>query len=95
MLPLVYQKPDAQNILNAYISLYLQEEIQAEGLIHNIKYFVRFLEAITFSHGSLLNVTNVVRECEVKRKTVENYITILEELLLCFQLPVFSEHNVN
>lgn len=91
MLPLVYQQQDAQKILNAYISLYLHEEIQAEGLVRNVEYFARFLEAISFSHGSLLNVTNIARECEVKRKTVENYIAILEELLLCYQIPVFTK----
>lgn len=68
----------------------MREEIQAEGLVRNIENFSRFLEVITFSHGSQLNTANVSRECEVKRKTVENYIEILEELLLAFQLNVFS-----
>lgn len=91
MLPLVYQQQDAQKMLHAYVSLYLHEEIQAEGLVRNIEHFARFLEAISFSHGSLLNITNIARECEVKRKTVENYIDILEELLLCYQLSVFTK----
>ncbi|EKE01835.1 MAG: hypothetical protein ACD_21C00038G0001 [uncultured bacterium] len=91
MLPLVHKQEDPQKILHAYISLYLHEEIQAEGLVRNIEYFARFLETISFSHGSLLNATNIARECEVKRKTVENYIDILEELLLCYQLPVFTK----
>jgi predicted AAA+ superfamily ATPase len=69
----------------------LQEEIHAEGLVRNLDNFARFLEVVSFSHGSLLNVSNISRECEVKRKTVENYITILEELLLAYQLPVFSK----
>ncbi|MCW5589584.1 MAG: DUF4143 domain-containing protein [Legionellales bacterium] len=77
--------------MQGYIHLYLREEIQAEGLVRNLESFSRFLEAISFSHGSLLNVTNIARECEVKRKTVENYINILEELLLAFQISVFSK----
>src|SRR5262249_8454868 len=48
-------------------------------------------EVVTFSHASLLNTTNIARECEVKRKTVENYLSILEELLLAYQLPVFTK----
>ncbi len=36
-------------------------------------------------------MTNIARECEVKRKTVENYIEILEELLLAYRLPVFTK----
>jgi uncharacterized protein len=91
MLPLVFKQETRLQMLQAYISLYLHEEIQAEGLVRNVEYFARFLEAISFSHGSLLNIANIARECEVKRKTVENYISILEELLLCYQLSVFSK----
>jgi predicted AAA+ superfamily ATPase len=90
MLPIVFRDPAPQEVLQTYISLYLKEEIQTEGLIRNFSSFSRFLEAISFSHASLLNVTNVARECEVKRGTVQNYIQILEELLLSFQLPVFT-----
>lgn len=90
MLPLLFQEGNPQEILEAYVSLYLQEEVYREGLVRNIDSFARFLEAISFSHGSLLNISNVARECEVKRKTVENYINIMEDLLLAFQLSVFS-----
>lgn len=91
MLPLLYQQQNPQDILQAYITLYLREEIQAEGLVRNLENFSRFLEVITFSHASILNVANIARECEVKRKTVENYIEILEELLLAIRLPVFTK----
>lgn len=91
LLPLLLGSTNSQEVLHAYVNLYLREEIQAEGLVRNIENFSRFLEVITFSHGSQLNTTNVSRECEVKRKTVENYIEILEDLLLAFQLDVFSK----
>lgn len=90
LLPLLLDATNPQEVLHAYVNLYLREEIQAEGLVRNIENFSRFLETITFSHSSQLNTTNVSRECEVKRKTVENYIEILEDLLLAFQLDVFS-----
>ena len=93
LLPIVFGDPAPQQVLQTYISLYLKEEIQTEGLIRNLSSFSRFLEAISFSQASLLNVTNVARECEVKRGTVENYIQILEELLLSFQLPVFRNRT--
>lgn len=91
MLPLLLDQPNPMETLQAYISLYLREEIQMEGLVRNLDDFSRFLEAISFSHGSQLNTANVSRECEVKRKTVENYIHILEDLLLAYQLPVFTK----
>jgi predicted AAA+ superfamily ATPase len=91
LLPLLADKQNPQAVLDAYIGLYLQEEIQSEGLVRNLESFSRFLEGISFSHASLLNVTNISRECEVKRKTVENYVDILEELLLAYRLPIFSK----
>lgn len=69
----------------------MKEEVQMEGLVRNIEQFARFLEAISFSQGSVLNYSNVARDCEVSNKTVENYITILEHLLLGFTLPIFSK----
>jgi len=77
--------------LDAYVTLYIREEVQQEGLVRNIGNFSRFLEAVSFSHASLLNVSNVARECEVERKTVEGLIQILEDILLAFRLPVFAK----
>jgi predicted AAA+ superfamily ATPase len=91
LLPLIFNNANPQDVLQAYVSLYLHEEIQAEGLVRNIDDFSRFLEVISFSHAATLNVANIARECEVKRKTVENYLQILEDLLLAHTLPVFSK----
>jgi predicted AAA+ superfamily ATPase len=91
LLPLLFADQNPTDTLEAYVSLYLHEEIQAEGLVRNLEGFTRFLQTISFSHASLLNISNIARECEVKRKTVENYIEILEELLLAFQLTNFTK----
>lgn len=91
LLPLIWDAKEPSEMLHAYINLYLKEEIQAEGLVRNLENFARFLEAISFSHATQLNITNVARECEVKRKTVENYINILEDLLLGFHINIFDK----
>ena len=90
LVPLIWSATEPQHTLRAYASLYLQEEVQAEALVRNVGAFARFLEAISFSHGSLLNLSEVARECQVGRKTVEGYLEILEDLLLSFRLPVFT-----
>ncbi len=90
-LPLIFTALEPIKTLQSYIDLYLKEEIQLEGLVRNLDHFARFLEIVSFSHGSILNVTNIARECGVKRKTVESYIYILEDLLLSFKLPIFSK----
>lgn len=90
MLPVVHGAADPAEILRAYNGLYLREEVQAEGLVRHVGSFSRFLEAISFSQGAVLNLANVSRECQVNRKTVEGYLEILEDLLLSFRVPVFT-----
>ncbi len=90
LVPLIKNSLDPQETLSSYAAIYLKEEVQMEGLVRNIGAFSRFLEAISFSHGNTLNVSEVARECQVKRKTVDNYLAVLEDLLLSFQIPVFS-----
>ncbi len=90
MLPLVLGASDPAEALRTYHALYLREEVQQEGLIRNLGAFARFLEAISFSHASLLNISNVARECQVERKIAENYVTILEDLVLGTRVQSFT-----
>lgn len=90
MVPLVRFAKAPADVLRSYASLYVREEVQLEGLVRNIGSFARFLEAISFSHGAVLNVANVSRDGQVERKTVEGYLDVLEDLLLAFRLPVFG-----
>ena len=91
MLPLVQSSLDPHADLKAYLALYMKEEVQIEGLVRRVEEFARFLEIISFSQGSLLNYANIARECHISAKTVENYVTILEDLLLSFNLPIFTQ----
>lgn len=90
LIPVVHRSNEPARTLSAYVDIYLREEIQAEGLVRNLGSFNRFLEIISFSHGSVLNVSNLARECQLGRGLVTGYIDILEDLLLCYRLPVFA-----
>lgn len=90
LLPLIWDADDPADTLSAYAGLYVQQEVQAEGLVRDLGAFHRFLEAISFSHAAVLNTSDVARECSVRRKTVEGFIEIVEDLLLAFRLPVFA-----
>ncbi|MBN2189782.1 MAG: ATP-binding protein, partial [Candidatus Aureabacteria bacterium] len=91
LLPLVFSSARPAEVLNSYISLYLNQEVLAESLVRNIGGFARFLEAVSFSHASVMNLSSVARDCGTGRKTAEGYVSILEDLLLSFSLPVFSK----
>lgn len=90
LLPLRYHSPEPEETLDAYISLYLDEEVKLEGMVRAIEPFARFLEALSFSHGSTLNLSNIARECGVKRSTAENWLIIVQDLLIVYTIPVFT-----
>ena len=91
LIPVVERSVNPAQTLSAYIDIYLREEIMAEGLVRNLGSFTRFLEIISFSHGTVLNVSNLARECQTGRGIVTGYIDILEDLLLAYRLPVFAK----
>jgi uncharacterized protein len=90
LIPLVWSSPQPQETLRGYIGLYLEQEIRSEGLIRKLDHFTRFLESLSFSHGHLLSISEISRECQVKRTTVDGYIQVLEDLLIAGRVPVFA-----
>ena len=91
MLPVVWDSEAPQDVLNSYVGVYIREEVLMEGLVRSLGNFSRFLEAMSFSHGQVLNISNVARECSIGRKTAEGYISVLEDLLLASRIPVFQK----
>ncbi len=90
-LPSVYMEKDPKSYLESYVRTYLEEEVRQEGLTRNIGAFARFLEAASFSQGSLLSVSEVAREAGVNRKVVEGYFDILEDILFAYRLTPFTK----
>ncbi len=93
LLPVVWDADTPDATLASYVALYVREEVQTEGLVRRLDDFARFVEVVSFSHGSVLNVSEVAREVHASRKTVESYIGILEDLYLAFRLPVFRRRQ--
>ncbi|MBQ7252538.1 MAG: ATP-binding protein [Kiritimatiellae bacterium] len=93
MIPLVVRQPEkeAADILQTYLDLYIQEEVTTEGVVRNLDAFARFLEAASFSHGSVISASGIARESGVKRSTVDGYFAILRDMLLTARLPVFAK----
>lgn len=90
-LPSTFREQDPERYLESYVTTYLREEIQQEGLARNLGAFSRFLEVASFSQAQLLNISAVARECAVHRKVAENYFSILEDLLIAVRIPVFTK----
>lgn len=90
LVPMIWQSEEPREKARAYVAIYLREEVQAKSLVRQVGDFARFMEVATFSHGRLWASTEIARESQIKRQTVDNYLQILEDLLLAFTLPVFT-----
>ena len=90
-LPSVYTENDPAAYLASYVTTYLREEVQQEGLTRNIAAFSRFLEVASFSQAEVLTMAEVARESSISVKVIQDYFSILEDLLLAVRLPVFSK----
>lgn len=91
LIPVVGKYADRNRALGAYLGLYIREEVEQEGLVRNLDAFARFLEVMSFAHGGVLAPSEIARECSIKRSTVDGYISILDDLLIGFRLPVFTK----
>lgn len=75
--------------LRSYCQIYLKEEILVEQLIRNLPPFKGFLEILAQMNGKLLNYESIGRDIGVDNKTVQSYISILEETFLGHRLQPF------
>jgi len=82
MIPDFYLKENYKKSLQGYVQDYLKEEVFGEGLIRNIPAFARFFDAVGYSHGEMLNYSNIARDCGVDAKTVREYFQILADTLM-------------
>ena len=79
------------SMLQAYVAVYLREEIKAEALVRNLSTFSRFLEAAALTNGEMVNYSNIAQDCGIDSKTVATYFSILEETLIGHMVPAYSK----
>ncbi|MBX3486951.1 MAG: DUF4143 domain-containing protein [Candidatus Paracaedibacteraceae bacterium] len=68
--------------MEGYLADYLIPEVQWESRIRQLDAFGRFLEAVGFSNGELMNFSNIARETGVSIKTVQGYVELLVDMLV-------------
>ena len=88
LIPAHYRSENPWRELESYVDDYLQLEIQAEGATRNLPAFARFLDALAFSSGTLINFSNIARDCGIDAKTVKEYFHVLADTMMgYFVLP--------
>jgi predicted AAA+ superfamily ATPase len=89
-LPEFYNNPLCSDFLEAYVSTYLKEEVQGEGLVRNLPAFSRFLDVMALVNGEEVNFASIASDAGVPVRTLQGYLSILEDTLLGFTVPPFS-----
>ncbi len=89
-LPVIWRSETKAESLDAYVQLYLKQEIQAEALVRNLPGFARFLPIAALFHGQVLSVASLARDAGVARTTVSGYLDILGDTYLAWLLPAFE-----
>lgn len=90
-LPSHYQSEHIEKALQAYVDLYLVEEIKNEGLVRDLASFARFLDSVGFCNAEKVNFNNIAQDCGVNAKLVKDYFQILIDTFLGFYLEPFTK----
>jgi len=90
-LPQVWLGAEPAEELSAYVHTYLQEEIQAEGIVRKLPQFSRFLKVAGLTNTGLLNFSKIASDTGAPASTVREYYSILTDTLLGFMLEPWQE----
>jgi predicted AAA+ superfamily ATPase len=90
-LPAIYNSKEPRLDLRDYIHLYLKEEIIAESVVRKIDHYARFLDVIGRVSGEELNYEQIASDSGVPARTVSNFVEVLKDTLLAFELSPFQK----
>lgn len=87
---LLQSDDDRADILSAYATAYLEEEIRRETIVKDWGYFLRFLKFAAGDSGGIVNFSGVSKETGIAAATVKAYYQLLEDMFLGFTVSAFS-----
>lgn len=93
MMPAIFPLENPRRQIQAYVDVYLKEEIMAEALVRNLMGFSNFLRAAAITNGEIVNYQNIAQDCGVGAKTVKEYFSILTDTLIGYMIPAYTRTN--
>jgi uncharacterized protein len=79
------------DFFQAYVDVYLTDEIRNEGLVRNLPGFARFLDVAGLTNSEMINTSNIARDCGINRATVQEYYQILIDTLLGYFIYPYAK----
>lgn len=94
--PEVVSKPeDEEALLKMLANSYLYKDIFNIESIHRPEKVVKLLQALAYQIGSEVSYNELAQMCSMDSKTVEKYISLLEQAYIIFRLPTYSKNLRN
>ncbi|MFW7379666.1 MAG: ATP-binding protein [Oligoflexus sp.] len=90
-LPAIIDSIVPKRDLDAYVGVYLKEEIQAEALTRSIENFSRVLNFSAHLNTEQINYTKIGNDSGVPPRTVRDYFQIFSDTLIAHILPPFQK----
>lgn len=72
-----------------YIERFVKEEVKREQLVQHYDHFVRFLDGAAHAQATQLRPAQLARNCEIPKKSVQQFLTVLEDLFVVERLDPF------
>jgi len=83
--------PDQRaDLLRAYCSVYLEEELRREALVKDWVAFARFIQLAAVESGHMLNYAKIAKDAGVTVPTVKSYYQLLEDMFMGFRVTAFT-----
>ena len=86
---------DEREILSMLAESYLYKDIFAVDKIKKTHRLLRLMQAIAYQTGSEVSYNELSQLCGIDPKTVERYVTMMEQAYIVFRLPSFSRNMRN
>ncbi|MGD1823573.1 MAG: ATP-binding protein [Pleomorphochaeta sp.] len=91
LLPSIYFSDEPEEDLDSYTSLYVIQEIKAEGLTRKLLDFSRFLKVASLSNSQEINYSKIANDAQTNNQAVMQWVQVLEDTLLGFFLEPFKK----
>ncbi len=81
----------AARTLEAYVDLYLEEEIRREALVRDLGSFSTFLRLVAIESGRIVNLSKLSQESGIALPTLRNYFDVLLDTFVGHRLQPYSK----
>jgi predicted AAA+ superfamily ATPase len=88
-IPEYYINDQYRELIEAYVDVYLRDEIQREVAVRKFEPFAQFLDLLALSNGEEINFSSFASDCGTSPRSIQNYFQVLYDTLLGYALLPF------